>query len=54
MELEEAINICTDENGNPPTKEELAEYLDVSVRTVERRIKGKYYIDKNDNRVRKT
>lgn len=51
VELEEAINICTDENGNPPTKEELAEYLDVSVRTVERRIANaeNFFVDRNDN-----
>lgn len=47
IELENAINNCN--AGEPPTKKQLAEYLDISDRSVSDRIKshGGYMIDKN-------
>ncbi|MDT1950079.1 AAA family ATPase [Carnobacterium divergens] len=49
--FEYAINNC--DAGNPPTKEEVASYLGVTAKTIERRLKdhGGFVIDKNNGRI---
>ena len=48
-EMEFDTAIANANFGEPPTKEDIAEYLGISVRTVERRLKNnkKYVVDKN-------
>ena len=47
IEFDEAIKNAN--FGEPPSKEDVAEYLGVSIKTIERRLKTskKYWLDKN-------
>lgn len=54
QEFELAIEACC--MGEPPTKEDVATYLDISVKTVERRLRDtkRYIFDKNLGKIIKT
>lgn len=51
QEFEDAVNLCN--FGNPPTRKQLAEYLDITDRSVSDKIKahGGYMVDKNNGNI---